>query len=107
MTVVWVFNQESRRGEAVPPERAPQAVAARPLLSHAAIIREIWPQLIDCARETGIGYEAVKKIVARNSIGRWHFATIIAAARKRGLRQVTFEMLTRTAPKHGAARAAS
>lgn len=80
----------------------------------------LWPTLADCARETGIAYETVKAMARRNSIGDEHRVAIVnaviarlktmdgAALAKDGARwrSVTFEMLTRTAPRHGAGAAA-
>ncbi len=78
----------------------------------------LWGSLAECARETGIPYETVKQAARRNSIADAHRPAIVRAARRRAVaermtrsswrwREVTFEMLSRTAPRHGAARGAS
>jgi hypothetical protein len=78
----------------------------------------LWPTLAECSRETGIPYESVKAMARRNSITDEHRPSIIRAANDRAgaaetllareqFAAVTFEMLTRTAPRHGASRSES
>ena len=78
----------------------------------------LWPSLVECARETGIAYESVKAFARRNSIGDEYRPAIVRAAAARATvaatrpeakrwSAVTFEMLTRTAPRHAARAAAA
>jgi hypothetical protein len=102
----------AERALAPPPKGLPRC--------HRDVIM-LWPTLAECARDTGISYESVKAMGRRNSIGDEYRPAIIGAVigrlkkmtaaelRQDGARwrAVTFEMLTRTALKHGATRAAS
>lgn len=102
------------------PAKGPAEALAPPKKGNPRCHRDVimlWPTLADCARETGIAYETVKAMGRRNSIGDQHRPAIVKAAKKRAGEattdrecdrwlSVTFEMLTRTAPRHGAGAAA-
>lgn len=75
--------------------------SAKAPANHRDIIG-LWPSIKSFADETGIPYETAKQMRRRNSIGDEHRAAVIERAQARGFDAVTFELLVRTAPKHGA-----
>jgi hypothetical protein len=74
--------------------------AAKPPNSHSEII-DLWPSLAEFSRDTGIPYETAKQMRRRNSIADEHRAVVVEKAAARSFDEVTFELLTRTAPRRG------
>lgn len=49
-------------------------------------IIEMWPTIALFADDVGVGYEAARKMLARNTISEVHWQAVIDAARERGYR---------------------
>lgn len=52
-----------------------------------------WPTIGEFAAAIGCGYEAARQMRKRESIAPEHWESVIAAAKRRGLKGVTWEWL--------------
>lgn len=71
--------------------------APGPLQDHRDVIA-LWPDLAAFAADIGVATNTAKQMRRRNSIGDAHRAAVVAAARRRGFKGVTFQFLIQTSP---------
>ncbi|WP_152986770.1 hypothetical protein [Pseudovibrio sp. POLY-S9] len=70
-------------------------------------IFEIWESVPKMAKETGIIQDTLYGMKRRNSIAHWHWETIIQAAEKRGVTDLSKEVFSRLVLKERAERLAA
>jgi hypothetical protein len=71
-------------------------------MSHAQIINR-WPSISDFADDIGVVYGTAKAMRRRGSIPPPYWPKTVRAAKQRGLKGISLELLAEAAAKRGAA----
>lgn len=69
------------------------AQVAATTTTHRDIVK-LWPTVIEFADDIGVGVEAARKMVFRDSIADEHWAAVAAAAKRRKLKTAARESVT-------------
>lgn len=75
-------------------------------MKHTDLI-DRWPSLAQFGRDTGIHYESVRFYKRNGAIPYWFWTAVIDAAKRRGIKGVTYESLAKGAAKAKRARASA